>query len=56
MKKEDRQESLSEEKCIVEIGAHDVLWGRGAGPNEQIGNAKFRMIIAKHKESYFEFS
>eukprot|EP00934_Nitzschia_sp_Nitz4_P008768 Nitzschia sp. Nitz4//scaffold158_size52425//24430//25248//NITZ4_006858-RA/size52425-processed-gene-0.29-mRNA-1//-1//CDS//3329537510//8758//frame0 len=40
------------EELITQIGANDVLLGRGAGPNEHSGNVAFRMTIAKFKKTY----
>jgi hypothetical protein len=36
------------------LGEHDVLLGRGTGPNENRGNKHFRHLLGKYKKAYIE--
>ena len=44
--------SKKEKEYLTEIGPHDCLLGRGAGPNEHAGNISFRLVVSKHKKEY----
>lgn len=37
---------------ILELGDHDVLCGRGSGPNDRRGNIEFRNLIMVRKVDY----
>lgn len=37
---------------VTTINPHDVLFGRGSGPNDHEGNIRFRDKVAQHKEEY----
>ena len=37
---------------ITNLNEHDVLCGRGSGPNEREGNIKFRLLVARRKSEY----
>ena len=37
---------------ILELGDHDVLCGRGSGPNDRRGNIEFRNLIMLRKVDY----
>ena len=39
-------------KYVTEIRATDVLFGRGSGPNDHIGNIRFRQYVAERKSQY----
>lgn len=39
-------------KVVVELNSHDVLFGRGSGPNDHEGNVRFRRLVAERKEEY----
>jgi hypothetical protein len=41
---------------LGDLGEHDVLLGRGAGPNMNQGNKHFRDLLGKHKKVYSESS
>ena len=40
------------QEYVTDIGPHDCLLGRGAGPNEHSGNISFRLVVSKHKKEY----
>ena len=44
--------SKKDMEYLTEIGPHDCLLGRGAGPNEHAGNISFRLVVSKHKKEY----
>jgi hypothetical protein len=46
------QNKADEESIVLELFAHDVLLGRGTGPNEHQGNKILRSIVAKFQEEY----
>jgi hypothetical protein len=37
---------------ITELNLNDVLHGRGTGPNEFVGNQRFRSIVERRKDDY----
>lgn len=37
---------------VLEVAPHDVLFGRGSGPNDHEGNIKFRDLVAQRKAEY----
>ena len=37
---------------VTELNSHDVLFGRGSGPNDHEGNIRFRKLVAERKEEY----
>jgi hypothetical protein len=39
---------------LGDLGEHDVLLGRGTGPNENRGNKHFRDLLGKYKKVYSE--
>jgi len=41
-----------QDKYILELGDHDVLCGRGSGPNDRRGNIEFRNLIMLRKVDY----
>jgi hypothetical protein len=47
-----KKASCTKRRLISDIGPNDVLLGRGAGPNEHVGNITFRQIVADHKKAY----
>mmetsp|Transcript_2755 Transcript_2755/g.3264 ORF Transcript_2755/g.3264 Transcript_2755/m.3264 type:complete len:185 (+) Transcript_2755:1-555(+) len=44
--------SVSKSEVVLEVLPNDVLLGRGSGPNDHIGNIKFRDLIASRKQEY----
>ena len=46
------QNKADEEVIVSEVTVHDVLLGRGTGPNEHQGNKDLRSIVAKFQEEY----
>ena len=51
----DNQESADvedERKYVTEVGPHDVLLGRGTGPNTNTGNVEFRVAVEALKVAY----
>lgn len=38
--------------CITDVHSADVLLGRGSGPNDHIGNIRFREMVAERKAEY----
>jgi hypothetical protein len=40
------------DKYVTELGPHDVLLGRGTGPNNNQGNVEFRIAVEKSREAY----
>jgi hypothetical protein len=53
---QDDETGSSEEKAdevlVTELSPHDVLLGRGTGPNEHQGNKILRSLVAKFQEEY----
>mmetsp|Transcript_17753 Transcript_17753/g.40978 ORF Transcript_17753/g.40978 Transcript_17753/m.40978 type:complete len:652 (+) Transcript_17753:243-2198(+) len=39
-------------ECVLEVKSDDVLLGRGSGPNDHVGNIKFRDLVHERKEEY----
>lgn len=39
-------------ECVLEVMQDDVLLGRGSGPNDHVGNIKFRDLVAERKSQY----
>jgi len=39
-------------ECVLEVLQHDVLLGRGSGPNDHVGNIKFRDLVHERKSDY----
>lgn len=39
-------------ECVLEVLSHDVLLGRGSGPNDHVGNIQFRDLIHGRKSEY----
>lgn len=39
-------------ECVLEVMSDDVLLGRGSGPNDHIGNIKFRDLVHERKAEY----
>jgi hypothetical protein len=37
---------------VVQVHPHDVLFGRGSGPNDHEGNIRFRELVAQRKGEY----
>jgi hypothetical protein len=37
---------------VLEVHRHDVLFGRGSGPNDNEGNIRFRDLVAQRKSEY----
>jgi hypothetical protein len=37
---------------VTELSPHDVLFGRGSGPNDHEGNVRFRQLVASRKDEY----
>jgi len=37
---------------VTDLHPHDVLFGRGSGPNDHEGNIRFRQYVAERKASY----
>ena len=37
---------------FFELNPSDVLCGRGSGPNDRVGNIKFRKLVMTHKAQY----
>ena len=40
------------EREYITLHSKDVLFGRGSGPNERVGNIEFRNIVLSRKEEY----
>jgi hypothetical protein len=38
--------------AVVHLKSHDVLLGRGTGPNEHLGNRLFRSLVKQKKDEY----
>lgn len=45
-------QSVTQEDLVRALGPHDILCGRGSGPNDYRGNIKFRMLIYERREEY----
>jgi len=43
---------ISSQAPVTEFRQNDVMLGRGSGPNEHIGNIRFRQLVADRKEEY----
>ena len=39
-------------ECVLEVMPDDVLLGRGSGPNDHVGNIKFRDLVQERKVEY----
>jgi len=39
-------------ECVLEVMTDDVLLGRGSGPNDHVGNIKFRDLVHERKAEY----
>lgn len=39
-------------ECVLEVMSDDVLLGRGSGPNDHVGNIKFRDLVHERKAEY----
>lgn len=39
-------------ECVFEVKSDDVLLGRGSGPNDHVGNIKFRDLVHERKSEY----
>lgn len=39
-------------ECVLEVMPDDVLLGRGSGPNDHVGNIKFRDLVHERKSEY----
>ena len=39
-------------ECVLDVMPDDVLLGRGSGPNDHVGNIKFRDLVAERKSEY----
>lgn len=39
-------------ECVLEVRSDDVLLGRGSGPNDHVGNIKFRDLVHDRKPEY----
>uniref|UniRef100_A0A6U2RCW2 DUF6824 domain-containing protein n=1 Tax=Leptocylindrus danicus TaxID=163516 RepID=A0A6U2RCW2_9STRA len=55
----DQQQQQPQQVVMVGIRAedrneNDVLFGRGKGSNNYIGNCRFRQIVAQYRDTYFE--
>lgn len=42
----------SNKQYVTDLHPHDVLFGRGSGPNDHEGNIRFRQYVAERKASY----
>jgi len=45
-------ESNAQQQYVTELRPHDVLFGRGSGPNDHEGNVRFRQYVADRKAAY----
>lgn len=45
-------QSVKQGDLIKALGPHDILCGRGSGPNDYRGNIKFRVIIYERRAEY----
>jgi hypothetical protein len=45
-----------QKEIITKLSPDDVLFGRGAGPNQHEGNIRFRRLIAERKAEYMATS
>jgi hypothetical protein len=43
---------IGNKKYTTELGATDVLLGRGSGPNDHVGNVHFRELVSERKAEY----
>jgi hypothetical protein len=49
----ERTAAIQDDKCTSQfVGKDDVLFGRGTGPNEHLGNIRFRQMLLKQKKAY----
>ena len=48
--------ALNDPKYVTELRPHDVLFGRGSGPNDHEGNIRFRQLVAERKSEYMATS
>jgi len=39
-------------ECVLRVLPHDVLLGRGSGPNDHVGNINFRDLVQDRKSEY----
>jgi hypothetical protein len=39
-------------QCFLELNRHDVLCGRGSGPNDRVGNIEFHNLVLTRKAEY----
>mmetsp|Transcript_9954 Transcript_9954/g.24834 ORF Transcript_9954/g.24834 Transcript_9954/m.24834 type:complete len:618 (-) Transcript_9954:1517-3370(-) len=39
-------------ECVLQVQPDDVLLGRGSGPNDHVGNIKFRDLVHERKAEY----
>lgn len=49
-------QTRSEPSCVLAtelLRPHDVLFGRGTGPNENQGNVRFRGLLENHRNAYY---
>jgi hypothetical protein len=44
--------AIQDDACISQLGRDDVLLGRGTGPNEHLGNIRFRQMLLEQKKAY----
>jgi hypothetical protein len=48
----NEQQEQDDKELVSELFSHDVLLGRGTGPNEHQGNKHLRSIVAKFQKDY----
>lgn len=44
--------TITKEKAITDVNENDVLCGRGKGPNNHVGNRRFRELVKLHRRDY----
>ena len=46
------ESNAQQQQYVTELQPHDVLFGRGSGPNDHEGNVRFRQYVADRKAAY----